>query len=102
MPQWIGGFMAFVAMVMIVTALWLWQFAPAAALQYGAAERSVYAMAGRCAAVALIAAAQWLIVVSVAGSIFQPRRYDRVFCALAAVVCGVACVSAVALGLAGK
>ena len=100
--RWIGGLFALVAMTMMILALWLWQYAPAAAMQYRVAQRSVFAMGGRCAAVALIAAAQWLIVSSVVGSVYRPGRLDRAFCGVAGVICGVAMISAVALGLAGR
>ncbi|CAN5437792.1 hypothetical protein BH10PLA1_BH10PLA1_04160 [soil metagenome] len=100
--RWIGGLFALVAMTMMIAALWLWQYAPAAAMQYRVAERSVFAMAGRCAAVALIAAAQWLIISSVVGAVYRTSRLDRAFCRVAGLVCGVAMISAVALGLASR
>ncbi len=99
--RWIGGVFGIVAIAMMVVALWLWQFAPAAAMQYRATERSVFAMGGRCAAVALAAAAQWLIVGSVLGAVYPRGRFDRFLCRAAAVISGVASVAAVALGLAG-
>ncbi len=100
--RWISGLFGVVAIAMLVVSLWLWHFAPAMAMQYRVAERSVFALGGRCAAVALGAAAQWLIVGSVLGAIYRPGRFDQLFCRLAALTSGVASIAAVALGLAAR
>src|SRR4051812_19856496 len=100
--RWIHAVFAVAAVAMIITSLWLWQFAPAMAMQYRVAERSVFAMGGRCAAVALAAAAQWLLIGSVIGAMYRPGRADQFFCRLAALTSGIACVAAVALGLAAR
>ncbi len=100
--RWISGLFCLVAMGMMVTSLWLWHFAPTMAVQYRVAERSVFALGGRCAAVALGAAAQWLIVGSVLGTIYRSGRFDRYACRAAALTSGVSCIAAVALGLAAR
>jgi len=100
--RWISVVFGLAAMAMMVLSLWLWQYAPAAAMEYRVAERSVFTLGARCAAVALAAAAQWVIVASVIGAIYPRNLFDRWVCRASALVSGVACVAAIALGLAGK
>ena len=94
--------LAIAAAALMVTALWLWQFAPAAAMQRPMAARSAFEMTGRCAAVAIAALAQCIIVGGVIGLVFRPTQLDRWFCRLAALASTVAGIAAIAIGMAGR
>ncbi|HEV7298012.1 MAG TPA: hypothetical protein VGN72_01510 [Tepidisphaeraceae bacterium] len=92
------GAMATVGLMM--TALWGWQNASVLVSEWSRPDIATYAV--RCAAVALAAAAQLVVLLCVVGRAFSPGRADTVAGVLAAAVCGVSGVSAVALTLVGR
>ena len=88
---------------LVVAGLWAWQGAPDMALDWGAGRPEVATWAIRSAAVAVIAAAQVVLLALVAGRIFQRRgTFDTVLTFTAVAVVALASVSAVACGLAGR
>ena len=87
-------------MGLMMTALWAWQNAPLLVEEWTRPDIATYAV--RCAAVALAAAAQVVVLVFVVGRAFSPGRADWAAGLLAATVCGISGVSAVALTLVGR
>src|SRR5688500_10447025 len=87
-------------MGMMLAALWGWQNAARVTAEWSRPDIATYAV--RCAAIAVGAAAQLVLLYFVVGRAFAPGRADRVAGALAAGVCAVCLISAVALTLAGR
>ena len=85
---------------MMVGALWCWQNASVVVADWSRPDIAAYAV--RCAAVAIAAAAQLLLLASVVGRAFVPGWADRAAGLLAAGVCAVGTISAVALTLVGR
>src|SRR3954471_16556161 len=92
---------AAVALMLMVAALWVW--GRAGWLAADATRPDVARWAVRSAAVAAGAVAQLLLLTFVAGRIFRHRSFNADVARLTmGLVAGIAIVSAVALGLAGR
>jgi hypothetical protein len=85
---------------LMFVALWGWQHAES--LVEAWAQPALAANAVRCAAIAVMAGAQIVLLWSVVGQIYRSGRFDTVCGLMAAGVCTVAIVSAVTLALAGR
>jgi hypothetical protein len=87
---------------LLVAALWGWQRAESVVTWVGWEKRTIGAWAVRCAAVALAAVAQAVLLSAVVERVY---RRDAVCSAMklsALFVCMVCTASAIALGLAGR
>ena len=94
---------ALLAGVMVVVGVWAWQQAQDLVLDHWNAGRPELAeWAIRSAAVAVVALAQVIIMLFVAGRVYQRRTLDSVLTFTAGVVFALALVCAIACGLAGK
>lgn len=94
---------ALLAGVMVVAGVWAWQQAQDLVLDHWNAGRPELAeWAIRSAAVAVVALAQVIIMLFVAGRVYQRRTLDSVLTFTAGVVFALALVGAIACGLAGK
>ena len=91
---------AVIAAGMVTASLWGWQNAAAVTEQWGQPDVAEWAV--RSAAVCVAAVAQLLLATLVVGAYFRRGWFDRLLGAGAMLVLGVALVSAVALGLAGR
>jgi hypothetical protein len=90
------------AMGLVIAGLWGWQRAEAVVTWVGWEKRTIGAWAVRCAAVALVAVAQSVLLAAVVERVY---RRDAVCSAMkftALFVCMVCTASAIALGLAGR
>jgi hypothetical protein len=88
---------------MVLAGVWAWQQAQDLVLDHWNAGRPELAeWAIRSAAVALVALAQVVVMLFVAGRIYQRRTLDSVLTLTAGVVFALALVGAIACGLAGK
>jgi hypothetical protein len=90
------------AIALVVAGLWAWQQAAAVVTWVGWEKRTIGAWAVRCAAVALVAVAQSVLLAGVVERIY-PR--DRICTAMkfsGLFVCMACTASAIALGLAGR
>ena len=90
------------AIALVVAGLWAWQQAAAVVTWVGWEKRTIGAWAVRCAAVALVAVAQSVLL---AGVVERVYRRDAVCTAMkftALFVCMACTASAIALGLAGR
>ena len=85
---------------MVAASLWGWQHAAALADDWGRPEVAEWAV--RSAAVCVAAVAQLLLATLVLSAVYRRGWLDRLLSAGAMLVTGVALVSAVALGLAGR
>ena len=88
------------AIVLAMTAIWLWQ--NALYLSMGTTRPEVARWAVYSGAIALMAAGQVVLVTCVVGNLYDRGTFDKVFKLLAASVLMISLVSAVALGLAGR
>jgi hypothetical protein len=88
-----------VTIVMVMAALWAWQNASGLAEEWAQPNVAVYAV--RCAAVALVAGAQIVLLGFVVGRLYRSSWADGLWGVLAAGVCAVSIVSAVTLALVG-
>jgi hypothetical protein len=89
------------SIVLMIAALWAWS--RAGALSASATRPEVEQWAVRSAAVGVAAVAQLVLLTFVAGKLYQQRRLATDALRLSAgLVAGIALVSAVALGLAGR
>lgn len=91
---------AVVAAGMVAASLWGWQNAANVANDW--AQPDVAEWAFRSAAVGLAAVAQLVLATLVVGAYYRRGWFDRLLGVAAMVVFGIALVSAVALGLAGR
>lgn len=96
---WLGGFWA---VTFMVTALWAWQNAGRVVSDWDPAKPSVALWAVRSGAVALAAGAQVLLMTFVVGALYGRDLFGDVLRFCAALICTIALVSAVALGMAGR
>ncbi len=99
MWAWIG---LVSAIVLLSGALLVWQDAPDWVADWQSARPDVMLWAVRSGVIAVIAAAQVLVLTMVIGRLYPRRSLDdglRLACSVAAVL---ACVSAAALGLAAR
>jgi hypothetical protein len=88
------------ALALVVAALWSWREANDIAGNAARPDLALWAV--RSGALAAVAGAQVLIVTFAVGAIYRRRAFDEAVRLLAGVVCTVALVGAVALGLAGR
>ena len=91
-----------IAAVMVFAGLWAWNAAGEWVLDWKVTRPEVAVWAIRSGAVGAIAAAQVILLALVAVRIYGKGRIDAAFALTAGAVCAVACVSAVAFGLAGR
>jgi hypothetical protein len=91
---------AVIAAGLVAASLWGWQQAAQLAEQWGRPDVAEWAL--RSAAVCIAAVAQLLLATLVVGAYYRRGWFDRLLGAAALAVFGVALVSAVALGLAGR
>ena len=91
---------AVAAVMLVVAALWGWGQAWRIAEDAHRPDVTVWAV--RSGAVALLAAAQVLVVTCAVGAIYRRQPLDDMMRLLAALVATIALVSAVALALAGR
>jgi len=91
-----------VAAAMVIAGLWAWNTASDQVLDWNVTRPEVAAWAVRSAAVGAIAAAQVILLALVGARLYGRGKVDSVLALAAGAVCAVACVSAVAFGLAGR
>ena len=87
---------------LIVLGLWGWQRAETIATVMGWEKRSIGAWSARCAAVALISAAEAILLSLVVERVYRPDTVSGAAKLSALLVFMVCTVSAIALGLAGR
>jgi hypothetical protein len=85
---------------LLVAALWVWQHAGDVVADAARPEVALWAV--RSAAVAGAAVAQVIGLTFVVGALYDRDRFGDVLRGAAAVMSGIATVSAIALGLAGR
>ena len=90
------------AMGLVVAGLWGWQQAEGVVTWVGWEKRTIGAWAVRCAAVALVAVAQTVLLSVVVERVYRRDAVCRVMKMTALFVCMVCTASAIALGLAGR
>jgi hypothetical protein len=90
----------FAGLSMVIAAMWSWH--DAAQLAEGTTRPDVTAWAVKSAAVALGAMAQAMFLTFIVSMIYRKDLFADVLRILAALVAGIALISAVALGLAGR
>ena len=90
------------ALGLLVLALWGWGRSADVARFLGSHNVAVAALSVRCAAVALGAAAQGILVWLVVGTIYRRDLFTSAVALSAALICLLSAVSAVALGFAGR
>ena len=93
---------AVLAAGLVVAGLWGWQRAEAVVTFVGWEDRSIGAWAVRCAAVALAAVAQAVLLVLVIERVYRRDVVCSLVKFTALFVCMVCTASAIALGLAGR
>jgi hypothetical protein len=97
------SFSAVLAGLLVVVGVWGWQQAQDLVLDHWNAARPELAeSAVRSAAIALVALAQVIVLIFVAGRIYRRGTLDSVLTLTAAVVFALASVGAIACGLAGR
>lgn len=94
--------MALLAGAMVVAGLWAWQGAPDMVLDWSLSRPEIATWAMRSAAVAIMAAAQAVLVLLVAGRVYRRGTFDAVLAFTAVTVFALASVSAIACGLASR
>jgi hypothetical protein len=96
------GSAAMMAVLLIVAALWAWESAPdlASDLQTGRPQAAIWA--ARSAALAALALAQTILLYFVVGGIYPRRALDDALRLCFVIACVLACVSAIALGMAAR
>ena len=82
--------------------LWGWERAEAIVTLAGWEKRMIGAWSVRCAAAALIAAAEAVLLALVVERVYRPDALCRAAKLSALLTCMVCTVSAIALGLAGR
>ena len=85
---------------LMLAALWGWQHAEQ--VVHGWSRPGVAAWSVRCLAIGLAAGAQIVCLVLVVGRIYQRDFVNEVLQLIAGLLCTLALVSAIALGLAGR
>ena len=93
---------ALMAGVMVFASLRAWNAAGDWVLDWNVTRPEVSVWAVRCAAVGVIAAAQVILLALVGARLYGRGKLDSALTVTAGAVCAVACVSAVAFGLAGR
>ena len=88
--------------VLLVLALWAWKSDEDLATRLGAHNLRIEIWAVRCAAVALTAAAEALLMLLVVRLIYKKDAITSILGGLAMLVSMLSAVSAIALGLAGR
>jgi hypothetical protein len=91
-----------IAAVMVFAGLWAWNAAADWVLDFNVSRPEVAVWAVRSAAVGAIAAAQVVLLALVGARLYGRGKVDSAMAFTAGAVCAVACVSAVAFGLAGR
>src|SRR4029079_16805986 len=87
---------------LIVLGLWGWQHVDAVVNWAGWEKRTIGAWCVRCCAIALIAAAEAILLALVVERVYRPDSVCGRAKLSALLVCMVCTVSAIALGLAGR
>ena len=90
------------AIALVVAGLWAWQQAAAVVTWVGWEKRAIGAWAVRCAAVALVAVAQSVLLAGVVERIYPRDRVCTAMKVSGLFVCMACTASAIALGLAGR
>ena len=90
------------AVGLVVAGLWGWQRAESVVTWVGWEKRTIGAWAVRCAAVALVAVAQTVLLAGVVERVYRRDAVCSVMKMSALFVCMVCTASAIALGLAGR
>jgi hypothetical protein len=93
---------ATIAAALVAAAMWTWESAPdiAADMQTGRPDAAVWA--ARSAALAAAALAQSVLLHFVIGALYPRRPIDDALRLCFGAACVLACVSAVALGMAAR
>ena len=92
-----------VAAALVVLGLWVWQSAGDIAIEYwGAGRPEMATWSVRSAAVGMIAAAQTIATVFVAGRLFRRGAFDVVVTLSAGLIVALAMVGALACGTAAR
>ena len=87
---------------LIVSGLWGWQHAESIVTLTGWEKRTIAVWSVRCAAVALVAAAEAILLTLVVERVYRPDSICGAAKLSALAVLMVCTVSAIALGLAGR
>jgi hypothetical protein len=96
------GSAAIMAMILIVAALWAWESAPDLASDMQTSRPQAAIWAARSAALATAALAQTILLYFVIGGIYPRRALDDALRLCFGIACVLACVSAIALGMAAR
>ena len=91
-----------VACAMVIAGLWGWQGSADWAIDWGAGNPEMATWAVRSGAIALIAAAQAILIGFVAGQVYRRAKADTILAITAGAVCLAAAASAVACGIVGR
>ena len=101
-----NGLMAFAAggcaVAVVAGGLWACQQAQELAWDWGVSRPEVAAWAVRSAGIAVIAAGQVILILGVSGRIYRRGTIDALVGMTSAAVFALACVSAIACGLASR
>jgi hypothetical protein len=93
---------ALVAAALVAVALWTWESAPDIAADMQTSRPDAALWAARSAALAAAALAQSVLLHFVIGGLYPRRAMDDALRLCFGVACVLACVSAVALGMAAR
>jgi hypothetical protein len=93
---------AIIAGVMVFAGLWAWQGAGDWVLDWNVGRPDVAVWAVRSAAIGIMAAAQVILLAFVGTRLYGRGPADSALVFTAGAVCALACVSALACGLAGR
>ena len=91
-----------IAIAMIVTGFWIVQQAQDVAWDWGSSRPEVTMWAIRSGGIAAIALAQAILVVAVTSRVYRRGTLDSLLGLTSIAVFALACVSAIACGLAGR
>jgi len=93
---------ALVAAALVVAGMWAWQGAGDWVLDWNVGRPDVAVWAVRSASVAAIAAAQVILLALVCARLYGRGAFDSALAYTAGAACALACVSALACGLAAR
>jgi hypothetical protein len=96
------GSAAFIAAFLVIAALWTWETAPDLASDMQSGRPAAAMWAARSAALAAAALAQTILLFSVIGGIYPRRLLDDALRLCFGIAAVLACVSAIALGMAAR
>jgi len=95
-------FLILLSAALIIAGLWAWQQSLDLVLDWGFDRPNIAQWAVRSAVIAMIAAAQIILLVPAIGRIYRRGIADTVIAFTALVVFALASVSAIACGFAGR